>query len=103
MADQGDFGNEFGLNPDVSIFTLNDHELEVLHRQAPETESDGGWQGLLVTLQNLVEEGTTRIFLTKPIRARIRKYAFSYGKGGWEKRLVDAFGRHLGPRLDGVL
>lgn len=33
-------------------------------------------------------------------RLRIRMYAFKYGKGGWESRLVAAFGRHLGPKLD---
>ncbi len=27
-------------------------------------------------------------------------YAFKYGNGGWESRLLAAFGQHLGSRLD---
>ncbi|MEA2955456.1 MAG: hypothetical protein QOJ58_953, partial [Alphaproteobacteria bacterium] len=27
--------------------------------------------------------------------AQIRRYAFHYGKGGWEDRLAAIFGRHL--------
>lgn len=101
MNGQQDFGREFGLNPDVSIFTLNDAELELLRRQDPSTERDGGYQQLLITLQGEVEEGTNRIFLTRPIRARIRRYAFQYRQGGWQDRLVGIFSRHLGPNLDG--
>ncbi len=101
MNEQRDFGREFGLNPDVSIFTLNDAELELLRRQDPATEEDGGFQQLLVTLQGEVEEGTNRIFLTRPVRSRIRRYAFGYRQGGWQDRLVAIFSRHLGPNLDG--
>ena len=101
MSDQQDFGREFGLDTDVAIFTLNDAELDVLRRQSPATKDDGGWQQLLVTLQGEVEEGTNRIFLTRPVRMRIRKYAFQYKQGGWQDRLIGIFGRHLGPNLDG--
>jgi hypothetical protein len=101
VNEQGDFGREFGLNPDVSIFTLNDSELELLRRQDPTTEQDGGYQQLLVTLQGEVEDDTNRIFLTRPVRARIRRYAFHYRQGGWQDRLVAMFSRHLGPHLDG--
>lgn len=103
MKEQKDFGREFGLNPDVSVFTLNDTELELLWRQDPATEQDGGYQQLLVTLQGELEEGTHRIFLTRPVRARIRRYAFEYRQGGWQDRLVAIFSRHLGPELDGNL
>ena len=101
MNEQVNFGREFGLNPDVHIFTLNDTELELLCRQDPATEGDGGYQQLLVTLQGEVEEGTNRVFLTRPVRARIRRYAFHYRQGGWQDRLVAIFSRHLGPELDG--
>jgi hypothetical protein len=101
MNEQRDFGREFGLNPDVRILTLNDTELELLRRQDPSTEQDGGYQQLLVTLQGEIEEGTNKIFLTRPVRARIRRYAFQYRQGGWQGRLVGIFSRHLGPDLDG--
>lgn len=100
MKKQRDFGKEFGLNPDVAIFELNDVELELLRRQDPATEQDGGYQQLLVLLQGEIEEGTKRIFLTRPVRARIRRYAFQYKQGGWQDRLSGIFSRHLGPELD---
>jgi hypothetical protein len=99
--EQADFGKEFGLNPDVMIFTLNESELEFLRRQDPATEGDGGFQQLLVTLQGNLEENTNRIYLTRPVRARIRRYAFDYRQGGWQERLLRIFSRHLGPLLDG--
>lgn len=102
MSEQGNFGKEFGLNSDVAIFALNDVELELLRRQDPSTEQDGGYQQLLVLLQGEIEEGTNRIFLTRPVRARIRRYAFEYNQGGWQDRFVKIFGRHLGPNLDGA-
>jgi hypothetical protein len=54
----------------------------------------------MVTLQERCDRATSEISLTARLRERIRRYAFSYGNGGWEIRLVSIFGRHLGPRLD---
>lgn len=88
MNEQSDFGKEFGVNPDVAIFELNDVELELLRREDPSTEQDGGYQQLLVLLQGEIEEGTNRIFLTRPVRVRVRRYAFEYRQGGWQDRLV---------------
>ncbi len=101
--DQQSFGREFGLNPDVSVFVLNEPELELLRRQDPATEGDGGFQQLLVLLQGEVEEETHKSYLTRPVRARIRHYAFAYRNGGWQNRPLDLFRRHLGPQLDGNL
>lgn len=30
---------------------------------------------------------------------KLPRYAFDYGNGGWESRLVAVFGRHLGAKL----
>jgi hypothetical protein len=79
---------------------LNRGEMAALFRQDPRTRRDGGWQSLLVGLQDACDQGTGTISVTTRQRLRIRMYAFKYGNGGWENRLVAAFGRHLGPRLD---
>jgi hypothetical protein len=74
-----------------------------LRRQSPETGGDGGWQGLLVTLQNLLDEDTNEIYLPPHLVRRMGKYAFTYGQGGWENRLKAIFARTLGPKLNGQL
>jgi hypothetical protein len=79
---------------------LNDAEKVLLYRQEPGTKSDGGWQQLMVKLQEITDEATGRIVIDQPLLERIQRYAFSYGNGGWESRLVGIFGRSLGPRLD---
>jgi hypothetical protein len=81
-------------------FTLNSSEMAALFRQDPRTRSDGGWQSLLVGLQDACDRATGAISVTLRQRRRIRMYAFKYGNGGWESRLVAAFGRHLGTNLD---
>jgi hypothetical protein len=80
---------------------LNASEVEILFRQSAETKNDGGWQRLLVTLQELTNEATGEISIPPRIAERIRVYAFTYGNGGWEKRLTDVFGRTLGNDLMG--
>jgi hypothetical protein len=74
--------------------------MDELFTQAPDTRGDGGWQSLLVGLQEKCDRAIGSISLTPTDRQRIHKYAFGYGKGGWEARLVSTFGRHLGPKLD---
>lgn len=58
---------------------------------------------LLVTLQRLLDEQTGRISIPPHILERIARYAFKYGNGGWEDRLLSVFSRTLGRRLDGNL
>ncbi len=79
---------------------LNAVEMESLFRQDPETRRRGGWQSLLVGLQDKCDRGTGALNITMKDRKRIRMYAFNYGNGGWENRLVTTFGAHLGPQLD---
>jgi hypothetical protein len=78
---------------------LTQPEIEILSRQHPSTRDDGGYQRFLVDLQEKVDPITGEIELTKNDLARIPKYAFDYGQGGWESRFVGAFGRVLGKRL----
>jgi len=78
---------------------LNAEEIEILFRQDPATKEDGGWQRLLVTLQELTDEATGEITIPPRIIERIQRYAFDYGNGGWENALMAIFSRNLGSRL----
>lgn len=79
---------------------LNKSELTALFLQEPSTKKDGGWQGLMVGLQEKTDQTNGSLSLTLRDRRRIRMYAFKYKKGGWEDRLQAAFSRHLGKKLD---
>ena len=83
----------------MKAVTLNEDEKNSLLQQDPATESDGGFQKLLVTLQYLLNEETGTIELPDILLERIPRYAFDYGNGGWENRLKSIFGRTLGPNL----
>ena len=74
-------------------------EIVELDKQDPASAGDGGYQGLLVGLQQRIDRTSGRLTLTADDLRRIPMYAFDYGNGGWEDRLVAAFGRVLGPRL----
>lgn len=78
---------------------LNVQEMEAPSRQAPETGANGGWQSLLVGIQQRCDRPTGRLQLRQEDLQRIPRYAFDYGNGGWEKRLTTIFHRHLGPNL----
>ena len=83
----------------MRIVTLTENEMEILFPQDPATKEDGGWQRLLVTLQELIDPAT-RILTILPITLeRIQRYAFDYQNGGWEDRLKSIFSRTLGANL----
>ena len=79
--------------------TLLKAEVEVLDRQPASSKDKGGWQNLLVTLRERVDRGNHSLVLDRTDIDRIRRYAFSYGNGGWENRLRAIFSRSLGPQL----
>jgi hypothetical protein len=81
------------------IVVLTVGELEILDRQDPETDADGGWQSLLVGLQTKVSRHSLRLDLDEQDLERIPRYAFDYGNGGWESRLRGIFERSLGSML----
>lgn len=79
---------------------LDEAERRSLFKQAAATEKDGGWQSLMVGLQRKCDQQTGAIAIDEADVEKIRRYAFTYGNGGWESRLVAIFGRQLGPKLD---
>jgi hypothetical protein len=82
--------------------TLTVGELAELDRQNPATKANGGFQGLLVTLQQKVDRFTRELVLDGRDLDRIARYAFDYKRGGWQGRLTRIFGRTLGPTLGRV-
>lgn len=77
---------------------LNASQKSELYKQDPHSRDDGGFQSLLVSLQDRVD-AAGQLDLTDSDLERIPRYAFDYGNGGWENRLVAIFGPHLGPKL----
>lgn len=75
---------------------LNEAEMAELFLQPADTENDGGYQSLLVNLQRRINRQTGSLMLTQSDLERIPRYAFDYGNGGWENRLMAIFGRTLG-------
>lgn len=79
--------------------TLNQEEITTLDMQAPSTANDGGYQSFMVQLQSKLDRSTNELTLSDTDLAKIPKYAYDYGQGGWQNRLEAVFGRTLGPRL----
>jgi hypothetical protein len=79
--------------------TLDTNEIDEIDKQDPSTAKDGGFQGLMVSLQKRINRSTGQLHLTADDLRRIPMYAFDYRNGGWEDRLKRAFGRSLGPKL----
>jgi hypothetical protein len=79
--------------------TLNPSEIEILDRQDPLTETDGGFQKLLVDLQYSLNRQTGALSLSHEHEEKIPRYAFDYKNGGWEDRLKAVFSRTLGANL----
>jgi hypothetical protein len=83
----------------MQTVTLNPDEIEILDRQDPVSERDGGFQKLLVDLQYSLDRKTGALSLNDEHEEKIPRYAFDYKNGGWEERLKDIFSRTLGPNL----
>jgi hypothetical protein len=83
----------------MQTIMLTPSEIEILDRQDPKTENDGGFQQLLVELQGLLNRSTGALALSDEHEEKIPRYAFDYKNGGWEGRLKDIFSRTLGNNL----
>lgn len=83
----------------MKTIILNPAEIEVLDRQDPVTERDGGFQQLLVELQDSLNRKTGELSLRGEHEEKIPRYAFDYRTGGWEDRLKGIFWRTLGENL----
>jgi len=81
------------------LVVLSPQEIENLDRQDPGTRRDGGWQSLLVGLQQKLNRATGELTLNEGDLEHIPRYAFDYGNGGWESRLRGVFEQHLGASL----
>ena len=79
--------------------TLNAGEMGRLFKQDPATKGDGGWQRLLVELQEKADPSTGVIDLDGDDLEKIPRYAFDYKNGGWEDTLIAIFSRTLGTNL----
>ena len=83
--------------------TLNEPEALALLQQDQGTRGQGGFQNLMLNLQDRLNKSTSELPLTEADIEQIGRYAFEYGNGGWESRLKAIFERHLGPNLGGVV
>jgi hypothetical protein len=81
------------------IVILNQDEVAELFTQDPAQKSKGGFQGLLVGLQENYTANQGKLFVDPVTATKIRKYAFGYKNGGWQRRLLKIFGRTMGPEL----
>lgn len=78
------------------ILELNDEEIAELTRPA---NGIGGFQDLFRKLQSQLNQTVKTVKLTDEDLDRIPHVAFDVGQGGFEDRLVQVFGRLLGPGL----
>ncbi len=76
-------------------FTLNEEERAELFQQDPQTANDGGFQNFLIHLQKQYRPWPMKIDLDEDDIDRIRKYAADSKHGGWQKRILNIFGRVL--------
>ena len=81
------------------IVRLTVDEITELDQQDPATSGDGGFQSLLVSLQERVDRTTSELHLSDNDLERIQRYAYDYKQGGWQDRLERIFCRELGPSL----
>jgi class 3 adenylate cyclase len=82
----------------IVVVELKPEEYEALSEQDPASRGGGGFQSLLVSLQERVSRDR-RLPLTVQDRERIARYAHDYRSGGWQGRLLKIFGRSLGNNL----
>jgi len=88
--------------PNVYVLDLNPSEYATVQIQDPSSRGDGGFQSLMVTLQDITDASSQKMYLPPHLIERIRRYAFDYKNGGWEERIKAIFSRHLGSDLDQI-
>lgn len=81
----------------ILVVVLEPEEYASLSEQDPASRGGGGFQALLVNLQERVKD--MQLDLTVQDRERIARYAHDYRSGGWQGRLRKIFGRSLGNNL----
>jgi len=74
---------------------LNEDEQYHLFRQSPSSKHDGGFQSLLVSIQETFNPTDNSVTITDEVEERIRRYYGKYKTGGYQSRLRRIFGRTL--------
>ncbi len=80
------------------LITLNDAEFGELRKPLKGT---GGFQNFLKQIRQRAAIRGGKLDLTPDDIDNIRRHAFEYKDGGYERRLRQIFERHLGPELRG--
>jgi ABC-type hemin transport system ATPase subunit len=75
---------------------LNQGEMNALMQRV---NGQGGIQTFIRRLQGKLRPATGEIRLDDKDLENIPHYAFDYGQGGFEQRIIDAFKRELGELL----
>ena len=81
--------------PTYTNLTLNRIEVSNLFDQDPATKNNGGFQSLLVKLQEKLDKKSFSLSLSPKDIERIFRYSWKYRNGGWQNRLLRIFGRTL--------
>lgn len=76
---------------------LNNTEEKLLLE--PNKGSDW-FQSLFNKLRSNFTSQIMQLVLDDDVLEKIPRYAFKYKQGGWQKKLISIFGRHLGQQLD---
>ena len=86
--------------PNAISLPLNDDEFDALMQQDLSNEVE--FQRLMATLQDNTDLRTKILVLPVHLIETINRYAFDYGKAGWEHTLKRIFSRSLGDGLDQI-
>lgn len=78
------------------FIVLNEDERSALFAQNPASARDGGFQSVMVRLQQQYRPGSQELRLTDDDIEAIQRYAFDFKQGGWQTRLLAIFERNLG-------
>jgi hypothetical protein len=84
----------------AKFFVLTKEEADELFLQDPSTAGDGGFQRFIVTLQKQYRTATREVRLDDDDIEKIREYAANSKQGGWQKRILNIFGRVLNLHAD---
>lgn len=70
---------------------LNENQRSALYKVDPNSRPNGGFQSLLVSLQEKCNPTTNVIDIDSKAKERIRRYANNYRNGGWQNTLKTIF------------
>ena len=80
------------------VLELSDEQIEAV--KEGNTDGEGGFQNLIGSLQDSLDEEEGTLTLDEEQQERIPRYARDYGQGGWENQLEDMVGEEVMDELD---